>query len=88
MLGKPWAVLYSFLWGIAYGLMVSTILTLILYMIIPKKKVTDESDLENASMLIVFASLAAAITQIWLVFGNAYQYGLVDCPEASKLVIK
>jgi hypothetical protein len=88
MLGKPWAVLYSFLWSIAYGMIVSIILTLVLFMIIPKKKVTDVSDLGNVAMIIAFASLAAAITQIWLVFGNAYQYGLVDCPEASKLVIK
>lgn len=105
MLGKTWAVVYSFLWSIVYGMIVSIILALVIYMIMASgfnKMNNNINDIKGSNdvsraindtandttkivMLTVFASLVAGITQIYLTYGKAYQYGLVDCPEASKI---
>lgn len=82
MLGKPWAVFYSFLWAIAYGMIISIILALVLFTIMPK--INDVSDLSNAATLVGFASLVAFVAQVYLMYGTPYQYGLVDCPEAAS----
>jgi len=93
MLGKTAAIGYTFLWSFAYGFIISIVLALILKVFI-STPTSDENkegeingDLDSLSSnlkLISFAAIAAAITQLWLVFGTAYNYGLGDCPEANK----
>lgn len=83
MLGKPSAIGYTFLWSIVYGFMISIILTLILMLYAPVS-IKDREGLGNAIGITLFAVLISFIAQIWLVFGTAYDYGLVDCPESLK----
>jgi hypothetical protein len=86
MLGKPAAIGYTFLWSIAYGIIVSIVLTLIMMLFLPSETSSDIGDVKNSLTIIGLAGLAATIVQIWLVFGTAYNYGLVDCPESVKLL--
>lgn len=84
MLGKPAAIGYTFLWSIAYGFLISIVLTVIFMLALPENENSPDS-LKNAGAIILVATLAATIAQIWLVFGTCYGYGLTDCPEAVKL---
>ena len=86
MLGKPLAIGYTFLWSFVYGFIISIILTLILMLFVPSSiSIKDVDGMKRAGGIIIFATLAAAVAQIWLVFGTAYQYGLSDCPEAVAI---
>ena len=86
MIGKASAVGYTFLWSIAYGFIVSIVLVLVLSFLIPETISLNDSDsVARSSGMVIFATLAAAITQMWLVYGAAYGYGLSDGLETCAL---
>ena len=79
MLGKPKAIGYTFLWAIAYGFMISIVLVIILSLFTyTTEDISITENLKRNGPLIRVSTLAAAIAQIWLVYGTAYGYGLTD----------
>lgn len=80
MLGKPKAIGYTFLWAIAYGFIITTVLVIFLNIFIrpSKNSASNEKNMQENLTLITVSTLAAAIARIWLIYGKAYGYGLSD----------
>ena len=87
MNGQNTAVVFTFLWSLAYGFVISIILYFIIRMSIPiVYNDTDTigefvSNTNNMVMFIGFASLFGVISHVYLTFSKCYTYGISDCKE-------
>jgi hypothetical protein len=93
MIGKNKAVLYTFLWSFAYGVIVSIILAMVMLVVLPSVIINpnDPSKLsENLGILnfLGFTSFIASICVMYLTYSKCYEYGLKDCEDERGSIME
>jgi uncharacterized protein with PQ loop repeat len=93
MIGKNTAVFYTFLWGLAYGFIVSIILCMLTLIMLPSviSSINDPSKSStNLGMFNVLGviSFIASIGVIYLTYSKCYSYGLKDCENEKSTIME
>lgn len=89
MIGKNTAVFYTFLWGLAYGFIVSLIMALLALLILPAA-MTNKNDPENFNINmgvlngLGFLSFLASLGVLYFTYSKCYKYGLEDCKKGVE----